>query len=258
MNLYHYNGQGIIGDLEYAKKRDSVVTHELRSCCLDFIACEALKNNYLHLPEADAQAILEGKVSLAQMSGRDNPSFFHNGLHDLESLWWVALWILFFNRDASDAVNEALDKSRELAMNKLFPRTDEHEHCASLLESMARYVEAVGWMNGTFQVIGNSLNMLRALLVVKYKAFEATLPNLSWETIDGTQHIFVTIFNKCMQESSGVNLIPYKTTGLRYLTADAEDQGPDAALNEALSNVHLDDNGAERPLLLHLERQVTI
>ncbi|OCB90634.1 hypothetical protein A7U60_g2152 [Sanghuangporus baumii] len=145
-----------------------------------------------------------------------------------------------------------------MAMNKLFPRTDEHEDRASLLDSMTRYVEAVGWMNGTFQVIGNSLNMLRALLVIKYKSFEATLPSMSWETIDGTQRIFVTTFNKCMQESSGVNLIPYKTTGLRYVTADTEDQGPDVALNEALSNVHLDNNGVEQPLLLHLERRVAI
>lgn len=50
--------------------------------------------------------------------------FLHNPLHDLESLVWINIWMLFFNDDANRVLKDpAQIKERQDHMMKLFPRT---------------------------------------------------------------------------------------------------------------------------------------
>ena len=51
------------------------------------------------------------------------PVFRHNALHDMEALWWCAVWILFFLRPV-DVVEDDLAKERRLSkINYIFPGT---------------------------------------------------------------------------------------------------------------------------------------
>ncbi|KAF8493846.1 hypothetical protein JB92DRAFT_2997908 [Gautieria morchelliformis] len=65
-------------------KQESDITpaHNTRTGTINFMACEVAEEMYLFNPYA---------------SYKDMPKeFCHNSLHDLESLWWIAIWQIFY------------------------------------------------------------------------------------------------------------------------------------------------------------------
>ncbi|KAI5993493.1 hypothetical protein EDD15DRAFT_2367230 [Pisolithus albus] len=81
-NALHFGGMGKLADLEYAKHMDSSITHKFRTGTLQFMACEVESEEYLF----DVGPIGER-------------TFKFNPLHDMESLWWIATWTLFYHVD---------------------------------------------------------------------------------------------------------------------------------------------------------------
>src|SRR6267154_58270 len=67
-----------------------------------FMSIEVAARRYLFLPSAPGISFDQlGEQLLARQQGvraaQTKVPFFHNHLHDLESLWWVAVWVVFFN-----------------------------------------------------------------------------------------------------------------------------------------------------------------
>ncbi|KAF9239066.1 hypothetical protein BU15DRAFT_47133 [Melanogaster broomeanus] len=86
-NVLRFEDRGLIMDLEYAKRMDSDQTHEGTA---DFMACEVEAQAYLFLDQV-----------LASLSDiKTAPPFRANPLHDLESLWWVLMWVLHYHVDS--------------------------------------------------------------------------------------------------------------------------------------------------------------
>ncbi|KAI5993484.1 hypothetical protein EDD15DRAFT_2529981 [Pisolithus albus] len=86
-NALCWKGRGKLADLEYAKHIDDSVTHEVRTGTLEFMACEVEAQKYLFQRPTDEL------FDLVQYSFKFNP------LHDMESLWWIATWTLYFHVD---------------------------------------------------------------------------------------------------------------------------------------------------------------
>ncbi|KIK54996.1 hypothetical protein GYMLUDRAFT_886921 [Collybiopsis luxurians FD-317 M1] len=95
------------------------------------MACEAIALNYCYTPSpapdsgADIaqidDVILELVTDLPKPLKHEStppPVFRYNAIHDLESVWWVLVWILTFNE--SSASTSTMPKTRQEQMNLLF------------------------------------------------------------------------------------------------------------------------------------------
>lgn len=75
---------------------------------MHFMPSEALSMNY---------EWAGANLSLDEWSQINDPVWFHNYIHDIESLWWVALWSLcFFTVESAD-----LTPNAKQAFDLLFP-----------------------------------------------------------------------------------------------------------------------------------------
>ncbi|KAL5496162.1 hypothetical protein ACEPAH_3079 [Sanghuangporus vaninii] len=205
-NLYFYNERGLIGDLEYARRKDSTtIAHHMRTGSIDYMASEAIQRRYLYT-----------NVCLNVSS---HP-FFHNDLHDLESLWWVAIYQMFFMLDikfepglSSSAIQLKLVDRRN-ARKSLFPGTDETENRRSFLNDKKTFHDYISWIPKTLAKINESLGVIRDCLVKSYVELEE---NFSSEiTCGGEQDVFRNGFALCeaavtqTQRSTGLSLIDKK------------------------------------------------
>ncbi|KAL5520225.1 hypothetical protein ACEPAG_9438 [Sanghuangporus baumii] len=226
-NLYFYDGRGVIGDFEYAKKRDSDVSHEVRSCSIDFVSSEVMKHAFQYLP-SDANWRPRSKIKAKKPEENANiVQFFHNDLHDLESLWWISIWELFFHRsnvdEELDEESAALaDSEREKAIRKLFPRAMIHGDRSGFIDGKQNYEDAVGWMNDTFYELAGILNRFRVLLTTRYQDFEASF---DWGKLQGMHKEIQQIFEQCRRYAFDIRieLLPYKSTDLWNLTSPSND-----------------------------------
>ncbi|KAE9395583.1 hypothetical protein BT96DRAFT_861761, partial [Gymnopus androsaceus JB14] len=94
-NVYWYaeGSRGLLGDFEYTKLRASDIAHEIRSKwplgTPYFMAAETLSHAYLFQPRP-----LD--VSAPNNKKPPPPPFAYNSLLDLESVWWILMYVLFF------------------------------------------------------------------------------------------------------------------------------------------------------------------
>ncbi|KAI6046787.1 hypothetical protein EDC04DRAFT_1249687 [Pisolithus marmoratus] len=87
-NVLRASGTGKSADAGCAKCMDFKTTHDVRTGTLDFMACEVEAQNYLftarrHTPYGTTF----------------EPRFRFNPLHDMESIRWIAVWVLFYHVD---------------------------------------------------------------------------------------------------------------------------------------------------------------
>ncbi|KAI6032149.1 hypothetical protein PISMIDRAFT_640669, partial [Pisolithus microcarpus 441] len=84
---------GKLGDLEHAKSMDSNMTHEVHAFIdmlkgmMEFMASKVEAQKYLFQRHTD------------ELFTPVECLFNFNPLHDMESLWWIAMWILYYHVD---------------------------------------------------------------------------------------------------------------------------------------------------------------
>ncbi|KAL5525380.1 hypothetical protein ACEPAF_9250 [Sanghuangporus sanghuang] len=220
-NLYFYDGRGLIGDFEYAKCKNSDVEHEELTGTRDFVAVEAAERRYAHLPPIDRsrmdarlRALEEERwedLAFLQDYGRP-PPFFHNDLHDLESLWWIAIWKIFsyytdFRADLTDDFGKEWNKQRELANSTLFPRSSETTSRRLFLQTNVHYWELLAWFPDHLRTVKRILAALRSLLVKKYSKFEAGFPSIQMHLFEGTHEQFQDLFKRCRECIDNAKLV---------------------------------------------------
>ncbi|KAJ4475571.1 hypothetical protein J3R30DRAFT_3405839 [Lentinula aciculospora] len=96
-NIYWYDKRqkGLIGDFEYAKRRTDSNKHDVRTA-----------NN--RPVTASTHPSPPGNIV----------PFYHNPLHDLESVWCIIIYFLFFNEDAESL--STAPETRQHEMDRLF------------------------------------------------------------------------------------------------------------------------------------------
>ncbi|KAG9022754.1 hypothetical protein FRB95_014238 [Tulasnella sp. JGI-2019a] len=80
-NILIIKNRGVLSDLEYAKKytpTDTYGPHDMRTGTFEFMAIEVARGAY----------VFNKPLRFAKYK----QPFKHNPLHDLESVWWVAVW----------------------------------------------------------------------------------------------------------------------------------------------------------------------
>ncbi|KAF5381250.1 hypothetical protein D9757_007908 [Collybiopsis confluens] len=96
--------RGILGDFEYAKRCDDGIEHEKRTGTSEFMAYEAAIRAFDH-----------SSITTALCSDGTLPviaAFAHNPLHDLESVWWLLVYILFHRDDKAQVASNPEVRNR--------------------------------------------------------------------------------------------------------------------------------------------------
>ncbi|KAI6026735.1 hypothetical protein BKA83DRAFT_4247255 [Pisolithus microcarpus] len=103
-----------LDDFDYAKRMDSKTTHELQQVTLDFMACEVGAQSYLF------------ELFVCRPYGYERKCPFRfNPLHDMESLWWIAMWVVYYHAvQAGEPLSEQVGYLHKLFPGQLGERTN--------------------------------------------------------------------------------------------------------------------------------------
>ena len=137
---------------------------------MHFMAIEVAAMKRLFLPshpEISAEQILNHTPAVTR-------PFSYNHIHDLESLWWVAVWIVFKNYFllSGDQLPSAIDDVEISLKNSqsLFPAVINHTGRQNGFQTS--FMDACSGLPSNKQAICQCLNGLRINLIVQYKAME--------------------------------------------------------------------------------------
>lgn len=107
--------------------------------------------------------------------------FLHSHLHDLESLWWVAVWVAFYNHfcDSHPSKEEPLldfqEVDRQLAYTRtLFPSYIDSFHRRNSFQ--ISFTQVCDGLPNNKKSVCSWLDVLRRSLIYRYSKVESTLP----------------------------------------------------------------------------------
>ncbi|KAJ3760773.1 hypothetical protein EV360DRAFT_39112 [Lentinula raphanica] len=237
-NVYWYQKEqvGLIGDFEYARVITGGAHHDVRTGTPFFMAAETLAQKYQFKKEdqlsdteeedsppdfgntwANKQLVRDPLAS-AQVS-ENTVAFYHNPLHDLESVWWIIIYIFFFNDDAgSQSIVPDARQSRQYHMERLFNGELENLARFPFLKEPDGLNEARQYLSTSFESALDLLEKFRTILKSAYRKFEKTFSN----KIDNP---YFSIHKKLLklvlentlyiQPLSKITLVPVKTSSKR-------------------------------------------
>ena len=208
-NILSCDGHAKLADLEYAKKIGDLNSHDMRTVSesptslsgksfivsqqgtKDFMSIETAAHQFLFNSSDDSSEPVEPSLTFKQLRiamqlgekmAQPETPFFHNHLHDLESLWWIAVWVVFYNNFSEPEPSyKLLDAAHRLGTaQKLFPPTLDHttRRDAFQLHSKlhSRFRKICDELPHKKEDIYYNLDLLRRFLINNYKAVEAGYP----------------------------------------------------------------------------------
>ncbi|KAL5479041.1 hypothetical protein ACEPAI_2329 [Sanghuangporus weigelae] len=196
-----------LSDLEYARRK--AVAHRMRTASMHLMAAETIQRAYLYKPTPPNRASIGPKLQ---------GTFFHNDLHDMESLLWIALYQVFRQSDAyeSDTVDQEESERRgeeqDIAASLLFPDSNVIDITQRLLclKEPETFLGRVSWMPEKLEGIKISLDMLRDELIESYIEFEEKFPMLQMHALqmarDAAEKNFGACVNLALQIESATAL----------------------------------------------------
>ena len=247
-NILSHEGQAKLADLEYVKKTSDLTSHEMRTASesiilsgksliasqqgtMHFMSIEVAAQTFLFVPPdlPNLDFFLSATEQVVGTAGTEGQRvrttqtkvpLFPNHLHDLESLWWVAVWMVFYNNFSSgDHASTLQDTTKQLSIAQtLFPPTLRSTTRAYGFQNTASFQEACGRLPSNKRHLCHGLDVLRGFLIVDYSAIEAGYPESvdPKSSKDDIYDKFTQIFARLKTVSQGLELkfIPHIRTDL--------------------------------------------
>jgi hypothetical protein len=148
--------------------------------------------------------------------------FSHNHLHDLESLWWVAVWVVFnhsFSKEDGDHLtlqdaNDQLDLAE-----KLFPPVVDSISRQNNFQDAESFEETCKGLPDYKEEAYFGLDYLREQLIKHYKAIEANYPLINPnDSTDDIYHDFTEAFTFLKSSYEGFALKPIQDIYAKLLS----------------------------------------
>ncbi|KAG8703733.1 hypothetical protein FRC11_010480 [Ceratobasidium sp. 423] len=123
------NKRGVIMDLEYAKKIDDMSEpHDVKTGTAAFMATEVAFTEHHRLESLRSKRQTNPSREAMELWGKSDrkadapssselpplPPFRHNPLHDMESVWWLCVWIMFYLSCSKKKRLEQYENSRQV------------------------------------------------------------------------------------------------------------------------------------------------
>ncbi|KAJ3718700.1 hypothetical protein C8R42DRAFT_125223, partial [Lentinula raphanica] len=221
-NVYWFAGgqTGLLGDFEYAVSKSEERRHDVRTGTPFFMAAETLTNDYIYivdeLPPAKSEVFptkrAKTPVSVPVPDPEPELSFSYNPLHDLESIWWIIVYVLFFNDDESSPSRKP--HSRQTMMNELFHGRLDETGRQKFFRFMKRgHLDTVQkFLSPTFAPVLKILAFLACTLIRAYTSSEQTHPSKIDEDHFDIHGNFTSRLRDTAQLVSTIRLVPVKAT----------------------------------------------
>jgi hypothetical protein len=104
--------------------------------------------------------------------------FHYNAIHDIESAWWVGVWMLFFYKPKGHIESEEKSHNRKLEADLVFPGTLNHSRRLLYLERPMEFFEfTTGWISEKFLPAVGGFDFVRVLLLKHYRHIEENFPD---------------------------------------------------------------------------------
>ncbi|KAJ3732552.1 hypothetical protein DFJ43DRAFT_1154265 [Lentinula guzmanii] len=166
--------RGLLGDLEFAKVRTPSPTHEVRTGTYNFMASEVIAGCYLFDPELDSD-LLDDPTQLLVTDHISAPPFAFNPLHDMESIWWILIYLLYFNDDKQNIAHVELADVRASKALALFTQEGQTYVRQKLLQSYSELTVERTCLPLSFKFVIAIARAFAAKLHAGYRKFEANL-----------------------------------------------------------------------------------
>ncbi|KAI6016909.1 hypothetical protein BKA83DRAFT_4329447 [Pisolithus microcarpus] len=185
-NVLYFGGMGKLADLEYAKHVDSNKSHEVRTGTLEFMASEVEAQRYLFQPHG-------GKH---RREGRKCP-FRFNPLHDMESLWWIATWTLYYHVDqqGSRPSPEQITQFHELFPGRLKGRFD------VFFDDLDYEV-----LPASFHDAGDEVEFMHQEIMVAYTESEKSMPPAYTNPLEKLHSVFTACLASAFAASENIEI----------------------------------------------------
>jgi hypothetical protein len=173
---------------------------------MHFTSIEVAAQRFLYRPSDPRISSMNFEQYLAMELAAEKVQFSpfcHNHLHDLESLWWVAVWMVFYNHfskgtPSRDCPSFTLrDAGRQLDLAEiLFPPESGSVHRQHGFQLSDAFAETFDRLSPNNQIACVGLDFLRENLISHYRVIEAKHyplvdPNASTDDIyDGFTEVF--------------------------------------------------------------------
>ncbi|KAJ4477428.1 hypothetical protein J3R30DRAFT_3703820 [Lentinula aciculospora] len=183
-NIYWYEcktagidgeNRGLLGDLEFAKTRTPSVAHEVHIGTFNFMASEVITGHYLFRPTLNVN-LLEDPTQLLKPDVFTQPQFIFNPLHDLESIWWILVYILYFNEDQQNIVDTELANDRAKKALKLFTQEGQTLDRLQFLQTNDELTVEGTCLSPSFKFV---ITMARAYAAKLHAAYSSYAKHLS-------------------------------------------------------------------------------
>ncbi|KAJ3801226.1 hypothetical protein GGU11DRAFT_770359 [Lentinula aff. detonsa] len=182
-NVYWYNckakvlngeNRGLLGDLEFAKVRTPSATHEVRTGTFNFMASEVIAGRYLvrftSNSDLEDPAQIIGTGSIVNL-----PPFAFNPLHDMESIWWILVYLLYFKDDKQNVADADLADTRAVKALKLFNQEGQTLDRQQFLQNSDELTVERTCLPLSFKFVIAIARAFAAKLHAGYRKFEANL-----------------------------------------------------------------------------------
>ncbi|TRM63815.1 hypothetical protein BD626DRAFT_536583 [Schizophyllum amplum] len=117
------DGGGVLADLEYAKEACDPRTRSFRTGTPNFLAVEVANRNYLQSSDSGPPPNIDKKAFKATIASAPDKPWYFRDVHDLESLWWLCMWLLFRHTTDSDVAAPYSRYSHAEKFREIFPGT---------------------------------------------------------------------------------------------------------------------------------------
>ncbi|KAG9221896.1 hypothetical protein CCMSSC00406_0005721 [Pleurotus cornucopiae] len=232
-NVYYDDttNSGRLGDLEFVTfYTDDALQFTTFQGTLQFMACKVSTSYYLISPALLDQclAVLPDTLDIPDTSDTnlhstevyddidETPTFLHNPIHDLESVWWLLIWTLLRFHPKSTAPLAPLHhntlRDQLGVFLSLFPGT-QAQHMSTLQSINLKHTSTKISLIGTAQ-ISEHVKYLSAVLVNMYTTVEKSfpIPNTAFHGFHGAVLETLNLISSKVAYISVGKLIPIQDT----------------------------------------------
>ncbi|THH03742.1 hypothetical protein EW145_g6041 [Phellinidium pouzarii] len=136
---------------------------------------------------------------------------WYNTLHDMESMWWIAVWKLFLHEDLSEKRTEMERIFQAYKANLIFPHLIIPTERFSFLANKSVFADFTSYLPDSFKKVVDDLNELRTFLLLRYTRAEVEAPDIIDEgAFKGVHDDFITYFKEGKIKAAGIVAVTFK------------------------------------------------
>ncbi|KAF7795938.1 hypothetical protein EIP86_007105 [Pleurotus ostreatoroseus] len=211
-----------LADLEYTKRIG--VGRDLVLGTADFMACEIETQLYLFLPGLtppttpdDPQKRSSKPLSISTLVDEYEegiqrelpaaPAIRYNPLHDLESLWWIAVYFIVKREVVDESDPETFGRVASIAQRNYAAQLFDAPTLRQVtFQDHCHFLQNTESLQPIIQPIAKRLNTLRCILISRYRATERDLENIGRDSAGEIHQEFYQMFQTIAEADYYKNL----------------------------------------------------